>query len=687
VTDPALQRPINTLRGVGPKLGQRLGELGMSTIESLLFHFPIRYQDRTRLTPIGALQDGVEAVISGHIRAASVIPGKRRALVVKIDDGTGLLTLRFFHFRHSQYQQMKIGCELSAFGLARRSAGVAEIIHPEYRLGSAEQLLDATLTPIYPTVEGIGQSIWRSLTDQALTVLKRYPPQDLLSGISSETYSIADAITYLHRPPAGATRDAIRAWRHPAQLRLAKEELLAHQLSMHDIRAQEQAFNAPKISGTNDPQQRLLGALPFQPTNAQQRVLGEIAQDLAKNTPMLRLVQGDVGSGKTLVAALAALAAIGGGYQVALMAPTELLAEQHLRNFKDWFEPLGIEIAWLSGKVKTKARRETLAAIANGDAQLVVGTHALFQEHVVFSRLALVIIDEQHRFGVHQRLALTQKGEHASMPHQLVLTATPIPRTLSMLAYADLDCSVIDELPPGRKPVTTSLLDNQRRGALIERVSKACREGKQAYWVCTIIEESEALDARPAETTANQLREQLPDIAIGLIHGRLSSSEKEQVMAEFKAGDIALLVATTVIEVGVDVPNASLMIIENPERLGLAQLHQLRGRVGRGGEASFCVLLYQSPLSQQAKARLNVMRESNDGFFIAEEDLRLRGPGELLGTRQTGLMTFRVAQLPEHEDLLEEVAELAEAIKRRYPSHVQALMDRWTGERRAFARV
>lgn len=687
MTDPTLQTSIGTLRGVGPKLRQRLEDLGITSVEALLFHFPLRYQDRTQLTPIGALHDGVEAVISGQIRAASVVPGRRRALVVKLDDGTGLITIRFFHFRHSQQQQMKIGDDMSAFGQVRRSAGGAEMIHPEYRLGNAQQLLDEALTPIYPTVEGIGQSIWRSLTDQALTLLHRHPPEDLLNDITSEAYSLVDAIAYLHRPPAGATLGAIRAWRHPAQLRLAKEELLAHQLSMRDLRAKERAFSAPAISGARDLQQQLLAALPFRPTAAQERVLDEIAKDLNQPIPMLRLVQGDVGSGKTLVAALAALSAIGAGYQVALMAPTELLAEQHLRNFSDWFDPLSIEIAWLSGKVKAKARRDTLEAIAKGNVSLVVGTHALFQDQVVFHRLALVIIDEQHRFGVHQRLALTQKGERASMPHQLVLTATPIPRTLSMLAYADLDCSVIDELPPGRKPITTSLVDNQRRHALIDRVGKACRDGKQAYWVCTIIEGSEALEARPAETTVELLREQLPDITIGLIHGRLSANEKELVMADFKAGNTALLVATTVIEVGVDVPNASLMIIENPERLGLAQLHQLRGRVGRGSEASFCVLLYQSPLSQQSQARLNVMRESNDGFFIAEEDLRLRGPGELLGTRQTGLMTFRVAQLPEHEDLLDEVAQLATALEQHYPLQASSLMDRWTGERRAFARV
>ncbi len=687
MTDNTLRTSISSLRGVGPKLRLRLEELAIDTVEALLFHFPLRYQDRTRVTPIGALQDGVEAVVCAEVRAASVVPGRRRSLIVKVDDGTGLLTLRFFHFRQTQVQQMKPGVRLSLFGQCRRGNAGAEIVHPEYRIGADNPLLDQALTPIYPTVEGIGQAVWRSLTDQALSQLTRSPPEDLLEDAADEQFSLAEAINYLHRPPAGATLEAIRAWRHPAQLRLAKEELLAHQLSMRDLRAKERAFKAPVINSNGEFQRRLLSRLPFEPTGAQTRVLEEIASDLNQPVPMLRLVQGDVGSGKTLVAALAALAAIDAGYQVALMAPTELLAEQHLRNFSDWFAPLGIELTWLSGKVKGKQRSATLDNIASGHARLVVGTHALFQDAVIFQRLALVIIDEQHRFGVHQRLALTQKGEDQGMPHQLVLTATPIPRTLSMLAYADLDCSIIDELPPGRTPVTTSLVDNQRRSNVIERVGNACREGRQAYWVCTIIEESEALDARPAETTAELLREQLPGVSIGLIHGRLSSAEKEAVMGAFKAGDIALLVATTVIEVGVDVPNASLMIIENPERLGLAQLHQLRGRVGRGATASFCVLLYQSPLSQNGKLRLNVMRESNDGFFIAEEDLRLRGPGELLGTRQTGLMTFRVAQLPEHEDLLEEVSQLAERIAQLHPKNARRLMDRWTGERRAFARV
>lgn len=687
LTSHSLAQSLHTLRGVGPKLWQRLQDIGLYTLEDLLFHFPLRYQDRTRITPIAGLQDGCDAVVCGEVRLSSVVPGRRRSLVVKVADATGVMTLRFFHFRNSQAQQFSTGTHISLFGQPRGGVGGFEMVHPEYRTGNSELLLEQALTPIYPTVEGIGQGLWRSLTEQALEQLERDPPEDLLIGLYDQDYALANALSYLHRPPPGAPVEAIRAWQHPAQQRLALEELVAHQLSLRDLRAQERAFHAPRIDDKVALQTAFLESLPFSPTSAQVRVVEEIQSDLAKATPMLRLVQGDVGSGKTLVAALAALAVIGNGFQVALMAPTELLAEQHLRNFQGWLEPLGVRIAWLSGRVKGLARQDTLKAIADGSVSLVIGTHALFQDNVAFRQLALAIVDEQHRFGVHQRLALTEKGEAESVPHQLVLTATPIPRTLSMLAYADLDCSVIDELPPGRTPVTTSLVDSRRREDVIARVGAACREGKQAYWVCTLIEESEALDAQAAETTAETLRTLLPAIRVGLVHGRMAPGEKEAVMAAFKSGELSLLVATTVIEVGVDVPNASLMIIENPERLGLAQLHQLRGRVGRGAQASFCVLLYQSPLSHNGRERLNVLRESNDGFFIAEQDLRLRGPGELLGTRQTGLMAFRVAQLPEHEHLLEKVTDIATRIEQQDPATARKLIDRWTGERQAFARV
>ena len=686
LTQHALNQSLGTLKGVGPKLIERLGDMGLHTVEDVLFHFPLRYQDRTRITPIAGLQDGLDAVVSGEIRMANVVPGRRRALVLKIDDGTGILTVRFFHFRQAQVQQLKPGRLINVFGQARWSMNGADMVHPEYRVDDRSQFIEQALTPLYPTVEGIGQSIWRKLTDQALALLSQSPPEDLLSDFQ-HPFTLADALHYLHRPPASAPVAQIREWQHPAQRRLALEELIAHQLSLQLLRAEEKSYKAPPINERTSRVQQFLATLPFEPTTAQQRVSTEIAHDMMATSPMLRLVQGDVGSGKTLVAAIAALRAIDAGYQVALMAPTELLAEQHLRNFNQWFEPLSITMAWLSGRVKGKARVDALSAIDSGAAQLVIGTHALFQEGVQFKALALVIVDEQHRFGVHQRLALTQKSGDNAMPHQLVLTATPIPRTLSMLAYADLDCSVIDELPPGRTPIKTSLIDSNRRDQVVQRVAQACREGRQAYWVCTLIEESDHLNAQAAQVVAEQLQLAMPEISVGLIHGRLPSHEKEAVMHRFKTGDIGLLVATTVIEVGVDVPNASLMIIENPERLGLAQLHQLRGRVGRGATASFCLLLYQAPLGQNSRARLNVMRESNDGFFIAEEDLRLRGPGELLGTRQTGMMTFRVAQLPEHDDLLDQASGMASTIVSEGGDRMYQLVQRWTADRQAFARV
>jgi ATP-dependent DNA helicase RecG len=683
----SLSASVGTLRGVGPKLQQRLEELGLCYVEDILYHFPLRYQDRTKLTAIGSLKDGVDAVIQGSIRLSSIVPGRRPTLIVKVEDGTGMLTVRFFHFRRAQAQQMKPGLPIALFGQARRSGAGLDMVHPEYRLEDADIFLEAALTPIYPTVEGLGQGLWRKLTDQALIILKQNYPEDLLHGVADSPFALVEAIQFLHRPPPNAPIDRIREWEHPAQLRLALEELVAHNLSLQMLRAQEKACLAVAMKSDQSIAGPFLSHLPFQPTAAQQRVIQEIARDMTLPSPMLRLIQGDVGSGKTFVAAMACITAIEAGQQVALMAPTELLGEQHLQTFKQWLEPFGVRIAWLSGRVKGRARRAVLQEISDGSVALVVGTHALFQEGVTFASLALVIVDEQHRFGVHQRLALTEKASGQALPHQLVLTATPIPRTLSMVAYADLDCSVIDELPPGRTPVQTTLLDSQRRDQVIQRVGAACGEGRQAYWVCTLIEESENLDARAAEATAELLQAQLPNLNIGLIHGRLPPAEKEAMMAAFKAGKIELLVATTVIEVGVDVPNASLMIIENPERLGLAQLHQLRGRVGRGSTASHCVLLYQAPLSQRGRERLDVMRRSNDGFYIAEQDLLFRGPGELLGTRQTGLTSFRVAQLPAHEMLLEQVAEIAECLVQNYPDRCTLLVDRWTGERQAFARV
>ena len=668
-------------------MASRLANIGIWSLEDLLFHFPLRYQDRTKITAIGGLRDQVDAVIEAEIRAAAVTMGRRRTLLVKVDDGTGLLTLRFFHFRQAQVSQFKQGSTIQLFGTPRRVGGQIEMVHPEYRLGENAKLLEAALTPVYPTVNGLGQSTWRKLCDQALALLSKDPPEDLLDGITDDDVSLTEAIAFLHNPPPTAELRQIQQGTHPAQIRLAREELIAHQLTVQGVRDSERRHPAPAIAPASPATAAFLEALPFAPTSAQQRVAIELANDMAQTQPMLRLVQGDVGSGKTLVAARAALDTIAAGYQVAFMAPTELLAEQHYATLDAWLRPLGQSVAWLSGRTKGQGRQSVLQQLASGEAPLVVGTHALFQDDVHFRRLGLIIVDEQHRFGVHQRLSLADKGVGEEHPHQLALTATPIPRSLAMVAYGDLDCSIIDELPPGRQPVTTTLMDQTRRDAVMRRVGSACREGRQAYWVCTAIEESDSLDIEAAEATLDQLRHALPDVRIGLVHGKLKPAEKAAVMAAFKAGELKLLVATTVIEVGVDVPNASLMIIDNAERLGLAQLHQLRGRVGRGAVDSHCLLLYRQPLSDTAQQRLKVMQESHDGFVIAEADLAIRGPGELLGTRQTGLAAFRIALLPEHEPLLVEAQEIAGRLYERDPGRVQALMQRWAGARADFARV
>jgi ATP-dependent DNA helicase RecG len=668
-------------------MASRLADIGIRSLEDLLFHFPLRYQDRTKITAIGGLSDQIDAVVEAEVRAAAVTMGRRRTLLVKVDDGTGLLTLRFFHFRQAQISQFRQGSAIQLFGTPRRLGGQMEMVHPEYRLGESAQLLEAALTPVYPTVTGLGQSTWRKLCGQALALLSKHPPGDLLDGITDDHVSLTEAITFLHNPPPTAELSQIQQGTHPAQIRLAREELIAHQLTVQGVRDSERRHPAPAIAPASPAAAAFLEALPFAPTSAQQRVAIELADDMAQTQPMLRLVQGDVGSGKTLVAARAALDTIAAGYQVAFMAPTELLAEQHYATLDGWLTPLDQSVAWLSGRTKGQARQDVLQQLATGEAALVVGTHALFQDDVHFHRLGLIIVDEQHRFGVHQRLSLADKGGGEEHPHQLALTATPIPRSLAMVAYGDLDCSIIDELPPGRQPVTTTLIDHTRRDAVIRRVGSACREGRQAYWVCTAIEESDTLDIEAAEATLDQLQQALPDVQIGLVHGKLKPAEKAAVMAAFKAGELQLLVATTVIEVGVDVPNASLMIIDNAERLGLAQLHQLRGRVGRGTVDSHCLLLYRQPLSGTAQQRLKVMQESNDGFVIAEADLAIRGPGELLGTRQTGLAAFRIALLPEHEPLLVEAQEIAGRLYERDPDRAQALMQRWAGARADFARV
>ncbi|MFM1043171.1 ATP-dependent DNA helicase RecG [Yersinia enterocolitica] len=678
--------PLSTLSGVGASQAGKLAKMGLETIQDLLLHLPLRYEDRTRLYRIGDLLPGLSVTVEGEVLRSDISFGRRRMMTCQISDGSGVLTLRFFNFNAAMKNSLSPGKHVIAYGEAKRGNTGPEIIHPEYRV-HGENIgveLQESLTPVYPTTEGIRQATLRKLIDQALAMLDSSVIAELLPiELSCSLISLPEAIHTLHRPPADIQLADLEQGKHPAQRRLIMEELLAHNLSMLAVRAGAQSYRALPLLPEEQLKQRFLAALPFTPTHAQQRVVAEIEQDMTHNFPMMRLIQGDVGSGKTLVAALAALRAIAHGKQVALMAPTELLAEQHANTFRQWLEPLGLEVGWLAGKQKGKARLAQQEAVASGQVSMVVGTHAMFQEQVQFSGLALVIIDEQHRFGVHQRLALWEKGEEQGFhPHQLIMTATPIPRTLAMTAYADLDTSVIDELPPGRTPVTTVAIPDTRRSDVIQRVKNAClEEGRQAYWVCTLIEESELLEAQAAEVTCEELKIALPEIKVGLVHGRMKGPEKQAVMLAFKQGELQLLVATTVIEVGVDVPNASLMIIDNPERLGLAQLHQLRGRVGRGAVASHCVLLYKTPLSKTAQMRLQVLRDSNDGFVIAQRDLEIRGPGELLGTRQTGSAEFKVADLLRDQAMIPEVQRVARHLHQQYPEHAQALIERWLPER------
>lgn len=678
-------KPVTALKGVGPKVAEKLLKLQIETVQDVLFHLPLRYQDRTRVTPIGGLQAGVEAVVEAEVVVADIAFRRRRSLIVKLSDGTGTLTVRFFHFNKTQQQSLRPGTKLRCFGEARLSGPNIEMIHPEYQQIHAAAELDEELTAIYPTTEGVHQQTLRKITDQALAllssnrVLQEWLPSSLMQGYRFP--DLKTALTTVHRPPPTDDIAALMDGMHPAHRRLCFEELIAHRLGLLAMRSRTRRLTAPLMN----PERKILNAfiqsLPFTATAAQSRVIDEILSDLATASPMLRLVQGDVGAGKTVVAAAAAAQGVEAGFQVAIMAPTEILAEQHLLNFSAWFEPLDISVGWLSGKMTAKQRRESIAATANGQHQIVVGTHALFQEDVVFENLGLTIIDEQHRFGVHQRLALRHKGETRGLvPHQLTMTATPIPRTLAMTAYADLDCSIIDELPPGRKPVKTVAVTTSRRADVIDGVHKAIKEGRQVYWVCTLIEESEALQCEAAEDTELVLREALPEYRVGLVHGRMKSREKEDIMQRFKARELDLLVATTVIEVGVDVPNASLMIIENAERLGLSQLHQLRGRVGRGSAQSSCILIYKSPLTDNAKERISIMRETNDGFLIAEKDLEIRGAGEVLGTRQTGLAGFRIADLSRDQDLLDDVASATNIIIQNHQDAIAPLIKRWVGD-------
>jgi ATP-dependent DNA helicase RecG len=686
-------RPVTQLRGVGETLAERLLALGVRTIQDLLFLLPLRYEDRTRVVPLGELLPGHRAAVEGEVLLTEISFRGRRQMLCKIADGSGFLTLRFFYFTAQQQAGLARGVRIRCFGEARRGAAGLEIVHPEYRRvdALAAKAAEDHLTPIYPATEGVTQGRLRMLVNMALdqtssTDLEDWLPNAVLA--DAHLPALREALLYVHRPPADAPVDQLLEWRHPAQRRLAFEELVAHQLSLKLLRRRIQSDPGWPLVTDGSLRAGLLAALPFQMTKAQQRVLREIEQDLTLAKPMLRLVQGDVGCGKTLVAALAATQAIQLQRQVALMAPTELLADQHAQNFRRWFEPLGFPVALLTGRQTGKARTAVLAGIRDGHAPIVIGTHALFQESVQFSSLALVIVDEQHRFGVHQRLSLREKGGfEGHQPHQLIMTATPIPRTLAMTAYADLDVSVIDELPPGRTPVKTVVMTEGRRDEVVMRIRTACLEGRQAYWVCPLIDESAEMPYQAAEETAAALALALPDLRVGMVHGRMPSAAKEMTMRRFKDGEIQLLVATTVIEVGVDVPNATLMVIENAERMGLAQLHQLRGRVGRGQHASSCLLLYRSPLSMMARERLAVMRDTNDGFVVARRDLELRGPGELMGTRQTGLAQMRVADLLRDADLLPQVQRAAETLLREWPENITPLIQRWVGHAEQYGRV
>ena len=688
------ERPVTALRGVGPALARTLAErLGLDTVQDVLFHLPLRYEDRTRVVPIGTLRNGDRAVIEGEVQLAEVVFRRRRALLVRIADGSGFLTLRFFHFSAAQQQGLVRGSRLRCYGEARLGPGGLEIVHPEYRrVGPDSPAPEVeSLTPIYPTTEGVQQGRLRMLTGLSLAMLTSGGLRDLIPpGVLDvlDLPTLEAALRYVHRPPQDANLELLNAGLHPAQRRLAFEELLAHHISLRLLRQAADRDLSWPLPPRGDLVERCLERLPFQLTGAQARAWADIAADLEREHPTMRLVQGDVGSGKTVVAALAALRAVEHGAQAAVMSPTELLAEQHARNFLSWLEPLGVRVALLTGRHTGRVRAALEQDLASGDIQVAIGTHALFQEGVAFKRLAVVVVDEQHRFGVHQRLQLREKGlADGRYPHQIVMTATPIPRTLAMTAYADLDVSVIDELPPGRTPIRTVVLQDTRRDEVVARIDTACRSGRQAYWVCPLIDESDLVRYQAAEETAAALAGALPGVRIGLVHGRMPGAKKDAVMSSFKAGQLDLLVATTVIEVGVDVPNASLMIVENAERMGLAQLHQLRGRVGRGSVESTCVLLYHAPLSPIARERLGVMRDTNDGFEVARRDLELRGPGELLGTRQTGLMQLKVADLVRDSGLLPGVQKAAALMLGGPQANIAPLVARWVGEGERFRKV
>jgi ATP-dependent DNA helicase RecG len=688
---------VRYLKGVGPKVADKLQKLGIQTQRDLLFHLPLRYEDRTSVTPIGSLQPGSRSLVQAEVLQAATSfrrQGRsRRVLVAKLADHSGLLTIRLFFFSARQQQMLEKGNWLRCFGEVRIALGDLEMVHPEMEVIDIDNPPDLTqgLTPIYPTTEGLHQLSIGKIVRQAVENLQTSGMHETLPADWLAKHQFPEfqtAMLHLHNPGEYRDTEKIAAYQHPAQYRFVIEELTAHRLALLERREKIRLQKNPKISVDGNLIKTLTGQLPFELTNAQKRVMQELLQDFAGGKPMLRLLQGDVGCGKTVVAALACLPVVESGFQCALMVPTEILAEQHTRNFIEWLSPMGIQVVSLMGADKGKKRAQKLESIASGEAQVVIGTHALFQVSVVFQALGFIIIDEQHRFGVDQRLALQKKTIQYEMPHQLIMTATPIPRTLAMSIYADLDYSQIDEMPPGRKPVTTSIVAEQKRGLLIQRVASACENGGQVYWVCTLIEESEALQAEAAELTFDSLQKQLPGLLVALVHGRMKAAQKDEVILAFKQGDIDILVATTVIEVGVDVPNANIMIIENPERLGLSQIHQLRGRVGRGARESFCILLVKDNPSPLVAKRLEIIRKHQDGFIIAEKDLELRGAGEVLGTRQTGEASFKIADLMRDQKWFDDVNKLAALMQQdEYSSMREALIQNWIGHKQGYTEV
>ena len=682
---PLHLQSIKHIQGIGPTIEDKLFSMGIKTVYDILFHLPIRYQDRSKVQPIGSIKKDHFVVIEGEIRVSDIIFNKRRNLLCKIQDQTGTITLRFFNFNKTQKNSFRPGIYIRCFGKTSISRGGLEMIHPEYEFINKDSLYKDSeyLTAIYSTTEGLSQKRWRKFISSAFELIKQDEIPELLtkehlSKIKNNvTTDIYKTLKLLHYPPVNTDCLKIIEGNHPYQRRLAFEELISHRLSFRILKNKLIQSSVNDLYYCENLEREFIKNLPFSLTKSQYKVLQELKSDLNKKTPMLRLLQGDVGSGKTVIGALLAIQCIKNKKQVALMAPTEILAEQHLNTFLLFFEKYNVSACLLTSKVNKRDKKTILNNLSSGKIDIVIGTHAIIQDSVKFSDLGLVIIDEQHRFGVEQRRILKNKTKNKKSVHQLIMTATPIPRTLAMTFYADLDYSIIDELPPGRKEINTIIVSNDRRKEVIDRIKNACNEGKQVYWICTLVEESETLQCQAAESTAEILSKNLTDINVGLVHGRLKSDEKTQIMSLFKSGDIQLLVATTVVEVGVDVPNASLIVIENPERLGLSQLHQLRGRVGRGEIQSHCVLMYQKPISKNAKERLTAMRETNDGFLLAEKDLALRGAGEMLGTKQSGEKQFRIANLERDMDMIDGVVHVSEIILNEDLNKANELISRW----------